>query len=73
MNVLKKDKQALVVAMLAEGSGIRAVERVTKVHRDTVLRLLVRVGERCDELTREYMQGFASTPWSLTKHGRSVF
>lgn len=56
MNVLKRDKQVLAVAMLAEGSSVRAVERVTKVHRDTILRLLVRAGERCDELTREHMQ-----------------
>ncbi len=33
--------------MLCEGASIRAVERMTGVHRDTVMRLGVRVGEGC--------------------------
>jgi IS1 family transposase len=43
-NVLNKDKQVAVLSMLLEGSGVRATERVTGVHRDTICRLMVRVG-----------------------------
>lgn len=45
-----REKQVLAVSMLADGSSVRAVERVTGMHRDSVLRLLVRVGEHCAEV-----------------------
>lgn len=45
--ILRKDKQVAIIAALAEGSGIRSVERMTGVHRDTIMRLGVRVGEGC--------------------------
>jgi hypothetical protein len=38
------------MAALTEGCSIRATERVVGVHRDTVLRLGVRVGEGCARL-----------------------
>ncbi len=47
MNVLKKEKQLAVIGALVEGNSIRSVERMTGVHRDTIMRLLVRVGEGC--------------------------
>ena len=34
-NVLNTDKQVAVIAALAEGSGIRGIERMTGIHRDT--------------------------------------
>ena len=46
-NVLSKDKQIVVIGALAEGSSIRSIERITGVHRDTVMRLGVRVGQGC--------------------------
>lgn len=49
-NVLPREKQLLVLKMLCDGSSIRAVERVTDVHRDTIMRLMVRFGERCQKL-----------------------
>lgn len=44
---LNTDKQIAVIADLAEGSNIRAIERMTGVHRDTIMRLGVRVGQGC--------------------------
>ena len=38
-NVLNTDKQIAVIAALTEGSSIRAIERMTGVHRDTIMRL----------------------------------
>lgn len=44
---LSFEKQITVIGALCEGSSIRSVERMTGVHRDTIMRLGVRVGEAC--------------------------
>jgi IS1 family transposase len=49
-NVLPKDKQTTIIGALAEGSSIRSIERMTGVHRDTIMRLGVRVGNGCANL-----------------------
>ncbi len=41
------DKQRAIVQALIEGNSIRSTERMTGIHRDTIMRLLVRVGEEC--------------------------
>lgn len=60
MNNLASDKKTMAVSMLAEGSSIRAIERVTGVHRDTIMRLGVRVGEGCARIQDEKMRGIKS-------------
>jgi len=50
VNVLSTDKQIAVISALAEGSSIRSIERTTGVHRDTIMRLGVRVGKGCARL-----------------------
>jgi len=47
MRVLPDEKKRMVIAALVEGNSIRSIERMTGVHRDTICRLLVRVGEGC--------------------------
>src|SRR5688500_11875071 len=42
---LSRDKQIAVTAALAEGSSIRSIERITGIHRDTIMRLGVRIGQ----------------------------
>jgi hypothetical protein len=49
-NVLNKDRQIAIIGALAEGSSIRSIERLTGVHRDTIMRLSVRVGQGCANL-----------------------
>lgn len=49
-NVLNTDKQIAIIAALTEGSSIRSIERMTGVHRDTIMRLGVRVGQGCKAL-----------------------
>jgi hypothetical protein len=49
-NVLNSDKQIAVIGALAEGSSIRSIERITGVHRDTIMRLGVKVGQGCATL-----------------------
>jgi IS1 family transposase len=55
-NVLSADKQTAIIAALAEGSSIRSIERITGVHRDTIMRLGVRVGKGCAMLMDSKMQ-----------------
>jgi IS1 family transposase len=55
-NVLKREKQIQAINMLVEGCSIRSTERMTGVHRDTILRHLVRVGEDCARFLDERMR-----------------
>jgi IS1 family transposase len=50
MNILSRDQQIQIIAALSEGMSIRATERLTGVHRDTVMRLGARVGAGCAAL-----------------------
>lgn len=56
-NILPKDNQINCIAALAEGSSIRSVERMTGIHRDTIMRLGVRVGETCAKIMDQEMRG----------------
>jgi IS1 family transposase len=58
-NVLNTDKQIAVISSLAEGSSIRSIERITDVHRDTIMRLGVRVGKGCARLQDAKMRGLS--------------
>lgn len=55
-NNLPTEKQAIAIGALVEGSSIRSVERMTGIHRDTVMRLGVRVGQACEKLLDETMR-----------------
>jgi IS1 family transposase len=56
MNKLKPEKQEAIIHALVEGSSIRSVERMTGVHRDTIMRLSVNVGNACEALQRQMMR-----------------
>ena len=56
MNKLKPEKQVAVISALVEGASIRSVERMTGVHRDTIMRLMVRVGNACEAHTDGLMR-----------------
>src|SRR6266404_1325738 len=49
-NTLDRERQIAVISALAEGSSIRSIERMTDIHRDTIMRLGVRVGQGCAKL-----------------------
>ena len=55
-NILNQDKQIAIIGALAEGSSIRSIERLTSVHRDTNMRLGVKVGKACGMLLDSKMQ-----------------
>ncbi len=58
MNRLSPQKQETAIHMLLEGFSIRSVERLTGIHRDTIMRLMVRAGRHCDELSRQHIRSF---------------
>jgi len=60
-NVLSTDKQIAIIGSLCEGSSIRSIERITGVHRDTIMRLGVRVGQGCTALMDAKMRNLSCT------------
>ena len=44
------EKAVLALQLLIEGTSVRSIERITGLHRDTTLRLLVLAGERCEKI-----------------------
>jgi transposase-like protein len=47
----------LCLRLLVEGSSIRSTERISGVHRDTITRLLVVAGEKCESLLNRLVRG----------------
>jgi len=79
MNNLPRDKQVTILKALTEGVSIRSIERMTGVHRDTIMRLGVRVGEACERLHDTIVRDLECTDiqcdeiWSfVSKKARSV-
>jgi IS1 family transposase len=56
-NILCADKQSAALRLLVEGNSIRSTERITGIHRDTVMRLAVRFGNACRQFLDEEMRG----------------
>jgi IS1 family transposase len=54
---LSRERQVAVIHLLCEGNSIRSAERLTSTHRDTIMRLLVRVGGRCRAFLDEQLRG----------------
>ena len=42
----------LALKLLLEGNSIRSSERITDLHRDTIMSLLVLAGEKCEKIYR---------------------
>jgi IS1 family transposase len=60
-NVLPRERQFTVLHLLLENNSIRSVERLTGVHRDTIMRLMVRFGRRCRDFLDERLRNLALT------------
>jgi IS1 family transposase len=57
MHALKSDKRSTVLRLMVEGNSIRSAERITRVHRDTITRLLLHAGGLCRAFLDERMRG----------------
>jgi IS1 family transposase len=60
MNVLPIEKQAQILNALVEGCSVRSTARLVGVEHKTVLRVLLRAGERCQRLLDEKMRNIQS-------------
>src|SRR5438874_1756242 len=58
MNRVPLARRVQIINCLVEGNSIRSTERMTgtQTHRDTIMRLLVEVGEGCAALMYEQMR-----------------
>jgi transposase-like protein/IS1 family transposase len=50
------EKAVLALKMLLEGASVRSVERTVEIHRDTILRLLVLAGEKCERIMAKHIR-----------------
>ena len=56
MNRLSLARRTQIASCLIEGNSIRSTERMTERHRDTIMRLLVEIGNACHKLMDEQMR-----------------
>lgn len=56
MNRLPLARRTQIINALVEGNSIRSTERMTNTHRDTVMRLMVQVGNACAIMMDEKMR-----------------
>jgi transposase-like protein/IS1 family transposase len=54
---LPMDRAVLVLSLMVEGMSIRSAERVTGHHRDTIMRLMVLAGRKCERLLDSLVKG----------------
>ena len=66
-NFLNTDKQIALISALAEGSSIRSIERMTGIHRDTIMRLGGRVGRGCIRVLDATMRDLPVNGWNWTR------
>src|SRR6266404_6273441 len=53
------DKAEMCLKLMLEGMSIRSIQRITGLHQETILDLLVLAGERCEKLMQERIKGVA--------------
>jgi IS1 family transposase len=58
-NVLKREKQIAVLRLLAEGNSIRSAMRLTGVDQNTIMRLIVRIGNQCRDFLDESLSNLS--------------
>lgn len=53
------DKAETVLKLMLEGMSVRSIQRITGVHQQTVLDLLVIAGEKCERIMNQKIKGIA--------------
>lgn len=48
-----------VLRLLVEGNSIRSIERITEMHRDTIMHLLTLIGEGCERLLEDRIRNLS--------------
>jgi IS1 family transposase len=78
-NFIGREKQVQILRLLSEGNSIRSTERLTGIHRDTIMRTVVRFGNQCraflneslSNLSLEHVQLDEQWTYCLMKEGRA--
>jgi transposase-like protein len=60
-NYLFTDQGRMAVKLLLEGCSVRSAERLTGLHRDAILRLLLAAGQRCELLMDRLIRDVPAT------------
>jgi len=60
MNRTPLARRTQIINCLVEGNSIRSTERLTDTHRDTIMRLMVEVGNGCAKIMDEKMRNLPS-------------
>ncbi|MEA2205187.1 MAG: hypothetical protein QOE77_1963 [Blastocatellia bacterium] len=53
------DRAEMCLKLMLEGMSIRSIQRITGLHQETILNLLVLAGEKCDRLLKSKIKGVA--------------
>ncbi len=53
------DKAEMCLKLMLEGMSMRSIQRITGMHQETILNLLVLAGERCERLLQSRIKGVA--------------
>ena len=53
---VRQDRDVLALQLLLEGNSIRSTERITGLDPNTIMRLLILAGQRCEKLMNEQMR-----------------
>lgn len=53
---IPQDRVVLALQLLLEGNSIRSTERITNLDRNTIMRMLVRAGEKCRRLMQRKIE-----------------
>jgi IS1 family transposase len=57
VNILRPEKKLAVISAFTEGCSIRSIVRMTGVHKKTVMKLLVEIGTKCEQMIKATMYG----------------
>lgn len=49
---VSEEKALLAIQLLVEGNSLRSTERIVGIYRNTIMRLLVVAGEKCEQMVR---------------------
>jgi transposase-like protein len=78
---LNDPRGVMAVQLLVEGRSVRTAERITGLHRDAILRLLVAAGKRCEAVMNRMIRNvrctdiqaeFKRTKFGLTSRRRKA-
>jgi IS1 family transposase/transposase-like protein len=53
------ERAEMCLKLLLEGSSMRSIQRITDLHQETILNLLLLAGEKCERLMRKRIKGVA--------------